>query len=588
MNSYRSVINTVASLVTLACVACLNAEIQDQELEGILDADVVPSEVLDDGVSAKQPSEISEGDTLIEGDGLRPVLLEEESADSNYYTAYDEIVESPLVPKVEGDGIADREASIESIPFEWEEGERLKVRDSIGTTDKPLTSFRLEESKGDSALARDGLGGWEGVSLVMMIGLLIYLVVRVDMDRRKLVDALLEWRGEDLKSNSVGVRTSELEEVVSSHDHSEQEEVNDIAEEQNVVEQDASRVVEPNPVSETVLQKRETTEDLGKEDLPQDTEELELGLDESQSRVLEVEQSGGRALPRIRIRKELVPFIKRYVEWFLSQNGKANETGGHLIGRYSIENGDRILDVEAFIDAGPEADSSPSHITPDINYTNDVLVAARVSDPEIGMVGFIHRHPGGMEVCSGMDKVADRERIEESPYDGMVFGIITIDNPKRDSKGLLLGNFKFNFYYMGVETDYEYVAIKPELYDEKMFRVQPEYHWLIEKRGFGAFHDLNLLKGALGGVENPRLQLIDEGKGLRYSAYLKESKASLTVILMEGGSLSVFLTPDRKNPIDLSAKFEGRVGADHVWIAQIVCWVRDTLRKQRQEQLAKR
>jgi len=79
---------------------------------------------------------------------------------------------------------------------------------------------------------------------------------------------------------------------------------------------------------------------------------------------------------------------------------------------------------------GPPAELTSGSILFDAEFQEEQLRALQLAHPEVCIIGCVHRHPGGFDECSNGDELTDREAVEDSGLGALVFGIITVNNPK--------------------------------------------------------------------------------------------------------------------------------------------------------------
>ena len=170
-----------------------------------------------------------------------------------------------------------------------------------------------------------------------------------------------------------------------------------------------------------------------------------------------------RGLPRITLAQDLLPLIHDYVSRFQRQHGAQIETGGMLLGEFSRERGVPCFRLNGLIDAGPGADYSSESILFDNEYQFQVLQALRRTQPQTGNMGCIHLHPDQMDECSLGDRMADVAAAKSSQTGALVFGLITVDNPRFDLASLYYRNLKLDFFVLGESTGFKYVHVRPKL-----------------------------------------------------------------------------------------------------------------------------
>jgi hypothetical protein len=83
----------------------------------------------------------------------------------------------------------------------------------------------------------------------------------------------------------------------------------------------------------------------------------------------------------------------------------ADETGGRLVGTYREKDGRTEVEIKAVLDAGPNAQRSPTYFLQDGEYQERLFRAIEASHPEIKHLGTWHtHHVNGYPTLSGGDK----------------------------------------------------------------------------------------------------------------------------------------------------------------------------------------
>src|SRR5258708_17410325 len=100
------------------------------------------------------------------------------------------------------------------------------------------------------------------------------------------------------------------------------------------------------------------------------------------------------------------------------------------------------------IEAGPGADCSADSVLFDHEYQAEVLELMRQQDPSLGNIGCFHLHPGNMDACSAGDRVADIAAVKESDTKALVFGIVTLNNPRPDPLSIYYRELTIAFFVM--------------------------------------------------------------------------------------------------------------------------------------------
>ncbi|HTL57458.1 MAG TPA: hypothetical protein VL361_17365 [Candidatus Limnocylindrales bacterium] len=158
-----------------------------------------------------------------------------------------------------------------------------------------------------------------------------------------------------------------------------------------------------------------------------------------------------------------LPAVDAYLTRFLETQTEPLETGGMLVGTYAEEAEGRSFHIHGLIEAGPKAECSADSVLFDHEYQSQILQQMRQQDPRLGNMGCFHLHPGEMDACSTGDRLADIAAVKESDTRALVFGIVTMNNPRSDPLSVCYGNLKIDFFVMAEQNRFEYVHIRPTL-----------------------------------------------------------------------------------------------------------------------------
>lgn len=103
------------------------------------------------------------------------------------------------------------------------------------------------------------------------------------------------------------------------------------------------------------------------------------------------------------------------------------EVGGKLFGRLMLATGRTVIQIETFVDSGPKASRSTTHIYPDGAYQEAMYRVAEHFDPEIEHLGTWHsHHPNGLGELSGGDVRGYLESVNDNRYQPPYFLAILV------------------------------------------------------------------------------------------------------------------------------------------------------------------
>lgn len=260
--------------------------------------------------------------------------------------------------------------------------------------------------------------------------------------------------------------------------------------------------------------------------------------------------------PRVLLPRDFLARVRRYMEDFLDKNGRENEAGGTLFGRWEERGGQPVFKVLSFVEAGPRATFSSSHIDFDYDFTETRAETLRVADPGLQHIGCIHRHPGNMDHCSGPDRSADAAAARISPSGWHLSAIVTLGNPKRSSLSLYCEDYKFDFFVIGNESGNEYVQVRPEIGEFSLVEPNEPIARLVEMRGKQAAYDLRVIKDLLP-VRRPTMRLLQDRRGVQFETEFQSHPGKLTVLFQPGNQMRVFLNSKSKDPQDMTPAWIG-------------------------------
>lgn len=167
--------------------------------------------------------------------------------------------------------------------------------------------------------------------------------------------------------------------------------------------------------------------------------------------------------PRIAVVGELLPRVYEAIVRFREQYGPHLETGGMLVGEFHRENGAPCFLISDFIDAGPLAECSSESVLFDHDYQAEQLARLQQRNPRLGNMGCLHLHPGEMDECSTGDQLADIQAVRDSDTRVLIFAIVTLNNPRRDSLSIRYRNLKLDLFVMEERSGCEYLHVQPVL-----------------------------------------------------------------------------------------------------------------------------
>jgi hypothetical protein len=161
----------------------------------------------------------------------------------------------------------------------------------------------------------------------------------------------------------------------------------------------------------------------------------------------------------------LVRRIHDYVIGFRKDNGPHLETGGMLVGEFRREEGVPSFMLSDFVEAGPGAECSSESVLFDHEFQAARLATLRQCNPRLGNMGCLHVHPGEMDECSTGDRLADIQALHDSDTRALVFGIVTLNNARRDDLSVRRENVKLDLFVMDEQAGYDYIHVQPILVD---------------------------------------------------------------------------------------------------------------------------
>lgn len=281
---------------------------------------------------------------------------------------------------------------------------------------------------------------------------------------------------------------------------------------------------------------------------------------------------------RVQISRDLLPEVHNYVSAFLDKYGPEMETGVMLVGDYETdaEKSETTFQIRGFIEAGPKADFSSGSILFDAGYQASMLQALRIEHARVMNLGVVHRHPGCMDVSSEGDRVTDMQAVNASNTKALVFGIITINNPRPVCSSLVYRNFKFDFYLMAQETNLEYVRVTPTLVDLPIWKNSQVVKDLLRLRGAEIGFDLSAMQ-EIPSLGRTTVRQVDDDKdsGLLFSTESRDDQEKLHIWIQAGGSLNVWAQKTDGNPQLLAGPWEVPEIGQHIWLSHVLLAARE-------------
>ncbi|MCG3148170.1 MAG: hypothetical protein PCFJNLEI_01613 [Verrucomicrobiae bacterium] len=274
-------------------------------------------------------------------------------------------------------------------------------------------------------------------------------------------------------------------------------------------------------------------------------------------------------LPKVILSEHLIPSLHAYLTGFLQKHGPEQEAGALLVGEFVSEGTRREIRVCGFIPAGPKASFSTGSILFDTHWQTQRLAALRIEHPNLVDVGMIHRHPGQFDQCSSGDEQDDRQSVQTAPSKALLFGIITINNPKQDARSTYYQNLKVDLFIMADATNYQYVKVKPCLVDIPLVQPAPLLLALCENgRAFSAFFDFAVLR-QLGAQVS--LQTADDG--VLCTIKPPHGPQIIEVVCQNSGALQVRVQDVAGAVRDIPGAWEQPAIGRHIWLAHLALTV---------------
>jgi len=112
----------------------------------------------------------------------------------------------------------------------------------------------------------------------------------------------------------------------------------------------------------------------------------------------------------------------------------STETGGKLIGRYDVTEGTAHFVVLDYIDSGPRAESSTTHLAPDGQYQEAVFQLLENYDGSLEHIGTWHSHHcNGLQSLSQGDMTGYVETAANPRYSPPYFLAILVTASRRQN-----------------------------------------------------------------------------------------------------------------------------------------------------------
>lgn len=172
-------------------------------------------------------------------------------------------------------------------------------------------------------------------------------------------------------------------------------------------------------------------------------------------------------LPRVRLLSGVLERLATGINESRRHRGTV-ETGYALVGKVVGSGTSRTILVSGLVDEGPSSDRSGGHHQADRSYQQKELELLQLVDGEVMFIGDAHLHPGNLDRCSGGDYRTDSANVRASHTQEMVFAIATAESAHwggRSPSSLYYQGLKFDFFYLGQASNYEYRHCEPEIVD---------------------------------------------------------------------------------------------------------------------------
>ncbi len=136
------------------------------------------------------------------------------------------------------------------------------------------------------------------------------------------------------------------------------------------------------------------------------------------------------------------------------------ETGGILLGHILSEGDWIVLEV---LPPGLNAIHQRAYFEPDSDFVNYLIDSvSRQYKKELKILGLWHRHPGSMDVFSGMDDDTNAKYAQMNPY-GAISGLVNIDPKLR----FTLRHVTYPLHYQAIDFEVGDDLIPPQYFELK-------------------------------------------------------------------------------------------------------------------------
>lgn len=201
-------------------------------------------------------------------------------------------------------------------------------------------------------------------------------------------------------------------------------------------------------------------------------------------------------LPKVLVSSEVIDEMAARIQESRRLRGDV-ETGCALIGKILKTGQSRAIEITGLLDEGPKAKRSGGHHQADRAYQQNELEMLQLIDREIMHLGDAHLHPGSLDTCSSGDYRTDVANVRESRSQEMVFIIVTTAAGRWREEGfrsVLRNGLKFDFFYLGKSSNYDYRRVQPDVVHKPMLRLGANLRKFIEASPSRARLDLGNLQ----------------------------------------------------------------------------------------------
>ncbi len=275
----------------------------------------------------------------------------------------------------------------------------------------------------------------------------------------------------------------------------------------------------------------------------QESELEQLGMDDRWER----DEWVRNLPPQVRIYKSLVEQLAAGINDSRRAYGDV-ETGYALVGKITGEGPSRIITICGLIEAGTKARRLSAQVTFDREFQQQELRLLQMVDAEVMHIGDLHLHPGRFDRCSNGDYQTDVANVRASRSQEMVFGIVTAGWPRRDKRSdssIWLAGLKFDFFYLGKVSGYQYARVVPESIDGRLLAVPAalrRFAKAFPERAVLDFDNLRRLRNyrmtvsvlpTTHGVESPCIEMTHKTRNYRTLILFSDASSQSPEVLVE-------------------------------------------------------